>query len=50
MFQADITWAFASFMKLGAGVYANVNSIQSPVGLNIKLLVGKMGREKKHKQ
>lgn len=49
MFQADINWAFASFMGLGAGVYANINSIQSPVGFNIKLLVGKMGREKKHK-
>lgn len=49
MFQADINWAFSSFMGLGAGVYANVNSIQSPVGFNIKLLVGKTGREKKHK-
>lgn len=49
MFQADVNWAFASFMGLGAGIYANVNSIQSPVGFNIKLLVGKMGREKKHK-
>jgi hypothetical protein len=49
MLQADINWAFCSFMGLGAGVYANVNSIQSPVGFNIKLLVGKMGREKKHK-
>ncbi len=49
MFQADVSWAFTSFMGIGAGVYANVNSIQSPVGFNIKLLVGKMGREKKHK-
>lgn len=49
MFQADINWAFASFMGLGASVYANINSIQSPAGVNIKLLVGKMGREKKHK-
>ena len=47
MLQADINWAFSSFMGLGAGVYANVNSIQSPVAFNIKLLVGKMGREKK---
>jgi hypothetical protein len=50
MFQADVNWAFASFMGVGAGVYANVNSIQSPVGFNIKLLVGKMGRDKKDKQ
>jgi hypothetical protein len=50
MFQADVNWAFASFMGLGAGVYANVNSVQSPVGFNVKLLVGKMGSEKKHKR
>ena len=49
MMQADINWAFASFMGLGAGVYVNLNSVQSPIGFNIKLLVGKMGREKKHK-
>lgn len=49
MFQADVNWAFTSFMGLGAGVYANVNSVQSPVGFNVKLLIGKMGREKKHK-
>ena len=50
MFQADVNWAFASFMGLGAGVYANINSIQSPVGFNVRLLIGKMGREKKHKR
>ncbi|HET9745490.1 MAG TPA: hypothetical protein VFP97_07255 [Chitinophagaceae bacterium] len=49
MFQADVNWAFASFMGLGAGVYTNINSIQSPVGFNVKLLIGKMGKEKKHK-
>jgi len=49
MMQTDINWAFASFMGVGAGVYANLNSIQSPIGFNIKLLVGKMGREKKRK-
>jgi len=49
MFQADINWAFASFMGIGAGAYANINSVQSPVGFNIKLLIGKMGREKKRK-
>jgi hypothetical protein len=49
MLQADINWAFASFMGLGAGVYANFNSVQSPIGFNIKLLVGKMDRVKKRK-
>ena len=45
--KADINWAFASFMGIGGGVYANVNSIQSPVGFHIKLMVGFMGREKR---
>lgn len=48
MFKSDINWAFASFMGFGAGVYGNFNSIQSPMAFQIKLLVGKMGREKKH--
>lgn len=47
MLRADINWAFASFMGLGAGLFANFNSIQSPVGFEVKLIVGKMGREKK---
>ncbi|MFC0774037.1 hypothetical protein [Terrimonas alba] len=48
--QADINWGFASFMGLGAGVYANINSVQSPVGIHLKLLIGKTGRVKKHKR
>ena len=47
--RADINWAFASFMGLGCGVFTNINSIQSPVGFQVKLIVGKMGREKKNK-
>ena len=47
--RADINWAFASFMGLGCGVYTNINSIQSPVGFQVKLIVGKMGREKRNK-
>jgi hypothetical protein len=47
--RADINWSFASFMGLGCGVFANVNSIQSPIGFQIKLIVGYMGREKKNK-
>ena len=44
--RADFNWAFASFMGLGCGVFANINSIQSPVGFQVKLIVGKMGRGK----
>lgn len=50
MMRTDVNWAFSSFMGLGAGVFANINSIQSPIGFNIKLLVGNMGREKKNKR
>ena len=48
--RADINWGFASFMGLGCGAFANINSIQSPVGVQVKLMVGYMGREKKNKQ
>ena len=47
--RADINWGFASFMGLGCGAFANINSIQSPVGVQVKLMVGYMGREKKNK-
>ncbi len=46
MLQSDINWAFCSFMGVGAGVYANLNSVQSPIAFQVKLLIGKMGREK----
>lgn len=48
--QADINWAFCPFAGLGVGVYSNLNTIQSPVGINLKLIVGKMGRDKKHRE
>jgi hypothetical protein len=50
MMKSDVNWAFSSFMGLGAGVFANINSIQSPIGFHIKLLVGNMGREKKNRK
>jgi hypothetical protein len=49
MMKTDVNWAFSSFMGMGAGFFANINSIQSPIGFQIKLLVGNMGREKKNK-
>ena len=45
--RADINWAFASFMGLGAGVTGNLNSVQSLAGFHIKLMIGLMGRQKK---
>lgn len=50
MIKADINWAFGRFIGMGIGAFVNFNSIQSPVGLNIKLNLGKMGIEKKHKR
>ena len=50
MMQTDVNWAFSSFMGFGAGVFANINSIQSPIGFHVKLLVGGMGREKKNRK
>lgn len=48
MIKADANWAFCSFAGLGAGVFANVNSIQSQIGAQVKLTVGWMNRKKKH--
>ena len=50
MMKTDVNWAFSSFMGLGDGVFANINSIQSPIGFHVKLLVGNMGREKKNRK
>ncbi len=50
MIRADLNWAFTSFMGLGAGVFANFNSIQSPIGANLKLTLGLMGTHKATKK
>jgi len=47
MLKADFNWAFASFAGLGAGVFTNINSIQSPLGFQFKLLFGNVGRSRK---
>ena len=49
MIRADYNWAFSRFFGLGAGVFANFNSIQSPVGFNMKFTMGLMGRKAKGK-
>ena len=50
MIRADYNWAFSRFFGLGAGVFANFNSIQSPVGFNLKMTMGLMGRKAKAKK
>ena len=48
--KADFNWAFCPFLGLGAGVFANLNSLQSPVGFRIKLIGGWMNlKPKKNK-
>jgi hypothetical protein len=49
MVNADFNWAFASFGGISVGAFANFNSIQSPVGYNVKLIIGKTGREKRNR-
>jgi len=48
MFRTDFNWAFSSYVGIGAGAFANLNSIQSPVGFQVKLMVGWMPRKSKH--
>jgi hypothetical protein len=43
LLKADFNWALTRFMGLGAGAFANINGIQSPVGFQLKLIIGKMG-------
>lgn len=47
MAKADLNWAFSSYTGLGLGAYANINSIQSLAGIEIKLLVGWLNPKKK---
>lgn len=47
--KADFNWAFCSFAGLGVGAHANLNSIQSVIGGEIKLSIGWMHREPKSK-
>lgn len=48
MLKADFNWAFLPFLGLGAGAFANFNSIQSPVGFQVKIICGWMNRKRKN--
>jgi hypothetical protein len=50
LLKADLTWSFSSFAGFGFGVFTNVNSVQSSVGGEVKLVLGWMNREKKIKK
>ncbi len=45
--KADFNWALLPYVGLGAGAFANFNAIQSPVGGQIKLMIGWLNTKKK---
>ena len=45
--KADFNWSFLPFEGLGTGVFANFNSLQSAVGFELKLLLGKLNTKRK---
>jgi len=48
MLRTDFNWAFTRYVGLSVGGFANLNSIQSPVGLEFKLIEGWLNRKKKY--
>ena len=47
MLKADFNWAFTPYVGLGAGAFVNFSSMQTPVGGQIKLIVGWLNTKKK---
>jgi hypothetical protein len=47
LLKADINWAFLRFAGLGLGFFANVNSVQTYAGGEIKLMIGMVNPRKK---
>ena len=46
--KADFNWAVLPYVGLGAGVFANFNSVQSAAGCEVKLLLGWLNTKRKH--
>jgi hypothetical protein len=44
--KSDFNWAILRFAGLGASVYADLNSLQSPLGFELKFLVGNLRKQK----
>lgn len=44
--KGDFTWAFVPYVGLGVGAFANMNSLQSTVGFEIKLIAGWLNSKK----
>ena len=47
MLRTDFNWAFTPYVGLSVGAFANLNSIQSPVGIEFKLIAGWLNTKKK---
>ena len=45
--KSDFNWAIFPFAGLGAGAFANLNSVQSPLGFELKLIFGNLRKPKK---
>ena len=45
--KSDFNWAIFPFAGLGAGVYADLNSLQSPLGFELKFICGNLRQHKK---
>ena len=44
--KADFNWAVTPYIGLGAGVFANFNGIQSPIGFQFKAIAGFLNSKK----
>jgi hypothetical protein len=44
--KSDFNWAIFPFAGLGASVYADLNSLQSPLGLELKFILGNLRKHK----
>jgi hypothetical protein len=49
MLRTDFNWAFTPYAGLSVGAFGNLNSIQSPVGMEIKLIAGWLNTKKRNK-
>ena len=49
LLRADVNWVFSSFAGLGLGTFASINTVQSTLGIEIKLMLGWMNRKDKNK-
>jgi len=47
MLKTDFNWAILPFAGLGASVFANLNSVQSPIGFELKFICGHLYNKRK---